>query len=131
MNDSFNSNVPEPKKVGVWAEGTHIEAKEYIIPKKSPDSSDDIPTIPDLDDLQDILEKEISMPPATDRKDTDTVNTLAEVGGGLSASVDSVDSALEILKSYIPQVDMDSADSVWTVDSLLTQLAEEIQPVVL
>lgn len=34
-----------------------------MIPKKSPDSSDDIPTIPDLDDLQDILEKEISMPP--------------------------------------------------------------------
>lgn len=57
------------------------------------------------------------------------MNTLAEVGGGLSASVDSVDAALEILKSYIPQVELDTADSVWTVDSLLTQLAEESQPV--
>ena len=37
--------------------------REFMIPKKSPDSGDDIPTIPDLDDLQDILEKEISMPP--------------------------------------------------------------------
>lgn len=57
------------------------------------------------------------------------MNTLAEVGGGLSASVDSVDAALEILKSYIPQVELDTADSVWTIDSLLTQLAEESQPV--
>lgn len=61
------------------------------------------------------------------RKDTETANALAEVGGGLSGSVDGVDAALEILKSYIPQVEMDMADSVWTVDSLLTQLAEESQ----
>lgn len=127
MNDSFNSNMPEPRKVGVWAEGTHIEAKEFVIPKKSPDSSDDIPTIPDLDDLQDILEKEISMPPTTDRKDRETANALAEVGGGLSGSVDGVDAVLEVLKSYIPNVEIDTADSVWTVDSLLTQLAEENQ----
>ncbi|RVE41351.1 hypothetical protein evm_004651 [Chilo suppressalis] len=120
--------MPEPKKVGVWAEGTHIEAKEFVIPKKSPDSSDDIPTIPDLDDLQDILEKEISMPPPmSEHKDRETANALAEVGGGISSSVDGVDAVLDILKSYIPHVEADTADSVWTVDSLLAQLAEENQ----
>ncbi|CAG9785861.1 unnamed protein product [Diatraea saccharalis] len=128
MNE-YNSNVPEPRKVGVWAEGTHIEAKEFVIPKKSPDSSDDIPTIPDLDDLQDILEKEISMPPMTGHKDRETANALAEVGGGLCGSVEGVDAVLEILKTYIPDVEADTADSVWTVDSLLTQLAEEQDPV--
>ncbi|XP_049868496.1 uncharacterized protein LOC126368511 [Pectinophora gossypiella] len=127
MNDSLNSNMPEPKKVGVWAEGTHIEAKEFIIPKKSPDSSDDIPTIPDLDDLQDILEKEISSPPIPDRKDKETVSALAEVSGGISGSVEGIDAALEVLKSYIPIVEADVADTVWTVDTLLTQLAEENQ----
>ncbi|KAM3963655.1 uncharacterized protein ACR2FA_002178 [Aphomia sociella] len=127
MSDPYNSNMPEPKKVGVWAEGTHIEAKEYVIPRKSPESSDDIPTIPDLDDLQDILEKEISMPPPADHKDKETVNALTEVGGGLSSSVEGVDAALEVLMSYVPHVEMDTADAVWTVDSLLTQLADEIQ----
>ncbi|XP_026732902.1 uncharacterized protein LOC113497525 [Trichoplusia ni] len=126
MNE-INSSVPEPKKVGVWAEGTHIEAKEFMIPKKSPDSSDDIPTIPDLDDLQDILEKEISMPPVTDHKDTETVNALSEVGGGISGTADSIEKVLEVLNSYIPQEEMDSADTVWTVDSLLQELAEETQ----
>ncbi|KAL4710645.1 hypothetical protein ACJJTC_003281 [Scirpophaga incertulas] len=122
-----DSNIPEPRKVGVWAEGTRIEAKEYNIPKRSPDSSDDIPTIPDLDDLQDILEKEISVPPVTDHKDTETVIALAEVGGGISGSIDSIDGVLDVLKLYIPPVEMESADTVWTVDSLLTQLAEEHQ----
>ncbi|XP_053612581.1 uncharacterized protein LOC128676474 [Plodia interpunctella] len=117
--------VPEPKKIGVWAEGTHIEAKEYVIPKKSPDSSDDIPTIPDLDDLQDMFEKEISMPPPPDHKDKETVNALSEVGGGLSGSADGIDAVLAVLNTYIPQVEDDTADSVWTVDTLLTQLADE------
>lgn len=27
MNDSFNPAIPKPKKIAVWAEGTHIEAK--------------------------------------------------------------------------------------------------------
>ncbi|KAJ0175866.1 hypothetical protein K1T71_009025 [Dendrolimus kikuchii] len=126
MNDSL-SNVPEPRKVGVWAEGTHIEAKEYTIPRKSPDSSDDIPTIPDLDDLQDILEKEIPKPPISDRKVTETANTLAEVGSGITGSADSIEAVLEVLNSYIPQVELDTSDNVWTVDSLLAQLAEEMQ----
>ncbi|XP_059055524.1 uncharacterized protein LOC131849463 [Achroia grisella] len=127
MSDPYNTNVPEPKKIGVWAEGTRIEAKEYVIPKKSPESSDDIPTIPDLDDLQDILEKEISVPPTADRKDKETVSALTEVGGGLSSSAEGVEAALEILMSYVPQVEVDTTDSVWTVDSLLTQLADESQ----
>lgn len=125
MNE-LNSTIPEPKKIGVWAEGTHIEAKEFVIPKKSPDS-DDIPTIPDLDDLQDILEKEISMPPVLEHKNRETVNTLSEVGGGISSSADSVEAVLEVLNSYIPQEEMDSPDTVWTVDSLLQELAEESQ----
>ncbi|KAI5633867.1 hypothetical protein NE865_13436 [Phthorimaea operculella] len=127
MNDSLNTSMPEPRKVGVWAEGTHIEAKEFIIPKKSPASSDDIPTIPDLDDLQDILEKEISSPPVADRKDTETVSALAEVGGGISGSVEGIEAALEVLKSYIPEVEPEVADTVWTVDSLLQQLADDIE----
>ncbi|KAH9640011.1 hypothetical protein HF086_008106 [Spodoptera exigua] len=126
MNE-INASVPEPKKVGVWAEGTHIEAKEFVIPKKSPDSSDDIPTIPDLDDLQDILEKEITTPPVSDQKDTETVNTLSEVGGGISGAAGSIEAVLEVLNSYIPQEEMDSADTVWTVHSLVQELAEESQ----
>ncbi|CAK1600538.1 unnamed protein product [Parnassius mnemosyne] len=126
MTDPFNSNFPEPKKVGVWTEGTHIEAKEFVIPKKSPDSIDDIPTIPDLDDLQDILEKEISMPPNAEQKDAETVNTLAEVGGGISGSTEGIEGVLEVLMSYVPQVESDTDDTVWTVDSLLSQLSEEI-----
>ncbi|CAB3238817.1 unnamed protein product [Arctia plantaginis] len=126
MNE-LGSSMPETKKVGVWAEGTHIEAKEFMIPKKSPDSSDDIPTIPDLDDLQDILEKEISVPPVTDLKDKETVSALSEVGGGISGTADSIESVLEVLNSYIPEEEMDSADTVWTVDSLLQELAEDTQ----
>ncbi|CAH2077163.1 unnamed protein product, partial [Iphiclides podalirius] len=95
MTEPFNSSVPEPRKIGVWTEGTHIEAKEFVIPKKSPESLDDIPTIPDLDDLQDILEKEISMPPVNDQKDVETANTLAEVGGGISGSTEGVEAVLE------------------------------------
>ncbi|XP_014369326.2 uncharacterized protein LOC106719494 [Papilio machaon] len=126
MTESFNSTVPEPRKVGVWTEGTHIEAKEFVIPKKLPESIDDIPTIPDLDDLQDILEKEISMPPIANQKDTETANTLAEVGGGVSGSSEGVEAVLDVLMSYVPQVaESDAADTVWTVDSLLSELAED------
>ncbi|KPJ05516.1 hypothetical protein RR46_02132 [Papilio xuthus] len=126
MTEPFNSTGPEPRKVGVWTEGTHIEAKEFVIPKKSPESIDDIPTIPDLDDLQDILEKEISMPPIANQKDAETANTLAEVGGGVSSSSEGVEAVLEVLMSYMPQAEeSDVADTVWTVDSLLNELAEE------
>ncbi|CAG4934531.1 unnamed protein product [Parnassius apollo] len=125
MTEPLNSNFPEPKKVGVWAEGTHIEAKELVIPKKSPESLEDIPTIPDLDDLQDILEKEISMPPNAEQKDAETVNTLAEVGVGISGSTEGIEGVLEVLMSYVPQVESDTDDTVWTVDSLLSQLSEE------
>ncbi|XP_028030944.1 uncharacterized protein LOC114243597 [Bombyx mandarina] len=127
MNESFLNPIPEPKKIGVWAEGTHIEAKEFMISNKSPESTDDIPTIPDLDDLQDILEKEISSLPVPTQKNTETVNTLTEVGGGISGSADSIEGVLEVLKTYIPKVESDIADTVWTVDSLLMQLAEEYQ----
>lgn len=101
--------------------------REYVIPKKSPDSIEDIPTIPDLDDLQDILEKEIPVLPQTEKKVTETASALAEVGSGISGSADSVDAVLEVLNSYIPRVELDSSDIVWTVDSLLAQLAEEMQ----
>ncbi|KAG6451959.1 uncharacterized protein LOC115444699 [Manduca sexta] len=124
MNDSLSNRMMEPKKVGVWAEGTHIEAKEYILPEKSPDLSDDIPTIPDVDDLQDILEKEIIVAPVSDRKNMETVNTLAEVGGGITGA-DGIDAVLEILNKFIPEEELDTADNIWTVDSLLAQLADE------
>ncbi|CAH0714711.1 unnamed protein product, partial [Brenthis ino] len=123
MSDPFNSNAPEPRKVGVWTEGAPIETREYVLPKKSPESIDDIPTIPDLDDLQDIFEKEISKPSVPIHQDTETVNALTEVG--VSGSVEGIDAALEVLKSYIPPVESDTADMVWTIDSLLTQLADE------
>ncbi|XP_045495338.1 uncharacterized protein LOC123694076 [Colias croceus] len=125
MTESNNFKVPEPRKVGVWTEGVPIQSKEFVIPKKSPESLDDIPTLPDLDDLQDMFEKELSKPPASDRKDKETAYTLAEVGGGISGSVEGVEAALEVLKSYISPEESDSADTVWTIDSLLTQLAEE------
>lgn len=62
-----------------------------------------------------------------DRSNTETVSALAAVGGGISGSVEGIDAALEVLQSYIPQVDTDVADMVWTVDSLLTQLADDSQ----
>nr|BBB06982.1 hypothetical protein [Pieris brassicae] len=114
--------MPEPRKVGVWTEGPPLQTKELIIPKKSPESFDDIPTLPDIDDFQDILEKELSKPP---RKDTETANTLAEVSGGITTSVEGIDAALDILKTYIPH-DSDSPDTIWTIDSLLMELNEEI-----
>ncbi|CAH2108685.1 unnamed protein product [Euphydryas editha] len=124
MNDQFNTNAPEPRKIGVWTEGApSLEPRDYVLPKKTAESIDDIPTIPDLDDLQDILEKEISKPPVPDLQDTETVNTLAEVG--VSGSVEGIDAALDVLKSFIPAVEADAADTVWTIDSLLTQLTEE------
>ncbi|CAG9579090.1 unnamed protein product [Danaus chrysippus] len=95
------------------------------MPQKSAESIDDIPTIPDLDDLQDILEKEISKPPVSEHQDAETMNTLAEVRG-VSGSVEGIEAALEVLKSYIPVVEPDTADTVWTVDTLLAQLAEEL-----
>lgn len=51
------------------------------------------------------------------------MSALAEVD--MSGSGEGIDGALEILKSYIPTVESDSADTVWTIDSLLTQLADE------
>lgn len=50
---------------------------------------------------------------------------MAEVSGGITSSVDGIDAALEILKMYIPH-DSDSPDDIWTIDSLLTQLNEEM-----
>ncbi|XP_045516232.1 uncharacterized protein LOC123709135 [Pieris brassicae] len=120
-----NSKMPEPRKVGVWTEGPPLQTKELIIQKKSPESFDDIPTLPDIDDFQDILEKELSKPPVTERKDTETANTLAEVSGGITTSVEGIDAALDILKTYIPH-DSDSPDTIWTIDSLLMELNEEI-----
>lgn len=43
----------------------------------------------------------------------------------MSGSVEGIDAALEVLKSYIPPIESDTADMVWTIDSLLTQLADE------
>lgn len=54
------------------------------------------------------------------------MNALAEVGG-VTGSVEGVEAALEVLLSHVPQVEADAADTVWTVDSLLMQLAEEEQ----
>ncbi|CAK1540800.1 unnamed protein product [Leptosia nina] len=116
--------MPEPRKVGVWTEGTPFQTKDLIIPKQSPESLDEIPTLPDLDDLQDILEKEISKPPVSSKKDTETANTLVEVGSGITGSVEGIEAALEVLKSYMPQ-EVDSPDTVWTIESLLIQLSEE------
>lgn len=46
--------------------------------------------------------------------------------GGISGSVDGIEAALEVLKSYMPEVESDdTADTVWTIDSLLTELAEK------
>ncbi|OWR46015.1 hypothetical protein KGM_202776 [Danaus plexippus plexippus] len=125
MNETTNSNFPEPRRIGVWTEGAPVETREFVMPKKSAESIDDIPTIPDLDDLQDILEKEISKPPMSEHQDAETMNTLAEVRG-VSGSVDGIEAAIEVLKSYIPEVEPDIADTVWTVDTLLAQLAEEL-----
>ncbi|XP_041984531.1 uncharacterized protein LOC121737053 [Aricia agestis] len=124
MNNAFTSKMPESKKVGVWAEGSRIEAKEYVIPKKSAESIDDIPTIPDLDDLQDILEKEVTKAPVAKVQDSETATTLAEVGG-IRGTIDGVEAALEVLMSFVPEVEEDDADTVWTIDSLLTQLSEK------
>lgn len=63
----------------------------------------------------------------SDHKDTETVNALAEVSGGISGTADSIEAVLEVLNSYIPQEETDSADTVWTADSLLQELAEESQ----
>ncbi|XP_050668779.1 uncharacterized protein LOC126968037 [Leptidea sinapis] len=131
MNDPQNSNVPEPRKVGVWTEGVpaiDTKPKDIVISKKSPEILDDIPTIPDLDDLQDIFEKELSQPPISDRKDKDTVKTLAEVSDGITGTAEGIDATLEVLMSHIPILEPDSVDTVWTVESLLTQLAEESEP---
>lgn len=62
---------------------------------------------------------------STDCKDSETANALAEVGGGISGRADSIEAVLQVLKSFIPHEEVDTADSVWTVDSLLTQLADE------
>lgn len=62
-----------------------------------------------------------------DQKDIETVNTLAEVGGAISGSTDSIEAVLDILHRYIPDDEPDTADSIWTVDSLLAQLVEEYQ----
>lgn len=61
------------------------------------------------------------------RKDTETASALAEVGGGISGSVEGIDAVLERLQTYIPHIETDDADTVWTVDSLLTQLVDEAQ----
>ncbi|GBP52999.1 hypothetical protein EVAR_80959_1 [Eumeta japonica] len=122
MDDSIGS-FPEPKKIAVWAEGSRIEAKEFVIPKNT-DSTDDIPTIPDLDELHDILEKEISKPPITSHTDTETANTLAEVSNEDTLGTDTV---LEVLRAHVPKIKVDNGDSIWTVNSLLTQLADEEQ----
>ncbi|CAG9129238.1 hypothetical protein JYU34_008420 [Plutella xylostella] len=128
MNELFSSSNPQPKKVGVWAESTHIEAKNIIIPRKTTaSSSDDIPTLPDFDDFQDILEKDLSKPPVAEHKDTETADTLADIGGDLTSTVDGIDGVLKVLRSCVPQVDMNMADTVWTVDGLLAQLADEEQ----
>ncbi|KAI8422846.1 hypothetical protein MSG28_006588 [Choristoneura fumiferana] len=122
MNEPFSSDIPEPKKVGVWTEGARIEPKEFIIPKNSPASSDDIPTIPDLDDLQDILEMEISKPPPASRKDTETANTLAEVSGGYDGSLGRGGGA-GALRARVPRAAR-APDAVWRVDTLLAALLE-------
>ncbi|CAG5048405.1 unnamed protein product [Parnassius apollo] len=99
----------KPKKEGVWAEGTHIEAGEHVKPKNTPDSINDNPTIPDLDNLQDILEKKIFIPP---KKDAETVNTLAGVGGGISGSTKGIEGVLEVRMSYVPQVKSGTDDII-------------------
>lgn len=49
------------------------------------------------------------------------------MGGGISGSVEGIDAVLERLLMYIPQVESEDADTVWTVESLLTQLVDEGQ----
>lgn len=41
--------------------------------------------------------------------------------------MDGIDAVLERLLTFIPQVETEDADTVWTVDSLLTQLVDEAQ----
>lgn len=59
-----------------------------------------------------------------DQKDEETAHTLVEVGGDISGSTEGIEAVLEILMSHVPQAEPETADTVWTVDSLLCELSE-------
>lgn len=126
---------PSSRKDSGWTENSRFLRRSSKNIKETPltpekekvhNPHDDIPVIPDLDDINDeILFNEISEPPSV------TINrsiALKELNSDLlSNSVfSSIDADFSILTSCIQHNSLDEPDEVWEWDSLFTQVTAEI-----
>ncbi|XP_055920048.1 intraflagellar transport protein 43 homolog [Eupeodes corollae] len=139
--DSSDSKLPPRRISGGWADSglkssknrnkNLLEDERFRHSQKSSDSSppeDDIPIIPDLDDVKDeIIMNEIVEPPSVV---VDRVVTLKELNSDLLSqnafsAIEDVD--LTILTRCLQTQDsLDEEDEVWEWDKLFTDVTAEI-----
>ncbi|KAF4525527.1 hypothetical protein B566_EDAN014913 [Ephemera danica] len=131
------SAPPQSRRTGVWGDTVFNTAKEVSSSstKLSPDTDDDIPVIPDLDELQEEeMASQVAQAPTVA---VTRVATYKELDSDLFqhsafASVDDV--SLRLLTTHLhPEADIAEADVVWTWDALfseaISQLPEQSSPV--
>ncbi|XP_034248065.1 intraflagellar transport protein 43 homolog isoform X3 [Thrips palmi] len=121
---------PRSRRTGGWADETLKSAKErFKSPERSkPDSDDDIPVIPDLDDLQeDELASQIAKAPSVV---VNRVATYKELDSDLFkhaafATLDDMNLRL-LTKRLNVEADIKEPDSCWTWDLLFTDVASDL-----
>ncbi|XP_037957218.1 intraflagellar transport protein 43 homolog [Teleopsis dalmanni] len=141
--DSELKRPPVRRISGGWADSSGLkglkskkgsfddERFQFSTPKstKSTTPDDDIPIIPDLEDIKDeIILNEIVEPPIYP---TDRVATLKELNYDLlsqNAFSSLADMNLTVLlHSLAPQNSLDEADEVWEWEKVFTQITAEIR----
>ncbi|XP_026274174.1 intraflagellar transport protein 43 homolog isoform X2 [Frankliniella occidentalis] len=121
---------PRSRRTGGWADETLKSAKErFKSPERTkPDSDDDIPVIPDLDDLQeDELTSQIAKAPSVI---INRVATYKELDSDLFkhaafATLDDMNLRL-LTKRLNLEADVKEPDSCWTWDLLFTDVASDL-----
>lgn len=125
---------PTSKKESGWTENSRFLRRTSKSIKETPltpekekyNVHDDIPVIPDLDDIKDeILFNEISEPPSV------TINrsiALKELSSDLlsNSAFTSIDADFSILTACIQHNSLNEPDEVWEWDSLFTQVTADI-----
>ncbi|KAL5291657.1 IFT43 family protein [Megaselia abdita] len=126
---------PTSRKESGWTENSKFlrrssknkNIKETpITPEEKFHPHDDIPVIPDLDEIKDeILFNEISEPPSVN---INRSIALKELNSDLlsNSAFTSIEADFSILTSCIQHSSLDEPDELWEWDSLFTQVTADI-----
>ncbi|RZC41414.1 intraflagellar transport protein 43 -like protein [Asbolus verrucosus] len=141
IQDGFGSKSPpevpiRTRKTGGWADegskstkgkGSNIIEQERFQNEKSQESEDDIPVIPDIDDVADdpLNLPDVKIPNVTVKESTyKELDTEFESGQSNFGNLGDIDLSFLTSKLY-PEKEVRRCTEVWTMESLYQDLAKQ------